>query len=114
MSDRMSDVEITRLCAKAMGYAEHHHATDKIAWTSFDGAGEIYDPLHDDAQAMALVKRFHLSIAIWDSLYESESGWWRVDRQQKTAIGPMHATTTRNKDLNRAVCECVAAMQKAK
>ena len=54
----MDNKEIIALCANAMGYAEHHSATDKLAWTSYDGVLGKYDPLTDDAQLMALVKKF--------------------------------------------------------
>ena len=60
-----------------------------------------YDPLHDDAQAMALVKKLNLSI------YETNAdGEWCVFQ-----IGTNELDTT-NSDLNRAICECVAKMEK--
>ena len=92
----MTDLEITKKCAEAIG------------WELFEENGElwekagliIYDPLHDDAQAMALVKKFHLSIIngtsfkkhIW--LVDGKTGGWS------------------DADLNRAICEAVAKMVK--
>ena len=47
----MTDLEITRLCAEAMGLLERRYGkNDEVSWVV---PGE-YDPLHDDAQAMAL------------------------------------------------------------
>ena len=47
----MTDLELTKLCAEAMGIeiSPVRHG---------DGDFSLYDPLHDDAQAMALVKKF--------------------------------------------------------
>ena len=47
----LTDLEIVRLCAEAMGLT---------SWQSGEGR---YDPLHDDAQAMELMKRLGLSIS---------------------------------------------------
>jgi hypothetical protein len=79
----MTDLEITKACAAKMGLSEEQQA----------GFCESpYDPLHDDAQAMALVKKFYLTISRgldgWSTL--GATGW------------------VSNKDLNRAICECVA------
>lgn len=93
----MNDLEITKLCAEAMGR--------KIVceWVLLK-----YNPLHNDAQAMALVKRFH--IQIWPEVKRSlrehiYTGWTTF------IFGTGTATST---NLNRAICECVAKMQKAR
>lgn len=104
----ISDVEMTKLCAEAMGYKivyPDDHVLP-IAIESDKGSG-VYNPLHDDAQVMALVKRFHLNILIFDKLDGHNAGWWRVDSQPELNI------TARNADLNRAVVECSARIQKA-
>ena len=98
----MTDLEITKLCAEAMGY--EFHETE----TSFDlGAtyvptievdGELYDPLQDDAQAMELVKKFNIAIG--------ELSW--DENQWKVKIDDME---WHDPDLNRSICECVAKMQ---
>ena len=87
----MTDFDITRLCAEAM--------FDTLEWEQrlFD-----YNPLHDDAQAMSLVRKFQLSV-YW--IPDSEGGWsaaWDFD---------FHVYAD-NSDINRAICECVAKMQK--
>ena len=93
----MTDLEITRLCAEAMG------------WEVFEEGGNlweraglvIYRPLHDDAQAMALVKKFRLSIG--------------TDADQWYLVLPDYPyKETNHADLNRAICECVAKMQAKK
>ena len=62
-------------------------------WTA-DGC---YDPLHDDAQAMALVKKFRLLVdggnAMW-CVHGDTAGSGRIDD-----------------DLNRAIVGCVAQMR---
>lgn len=93
----MNDLELTKLCAEAMGLKAHkgyYFDTDPLsAYLAVNnGQGLLWDyaPLHDDAQAMQLVKRFACA-----------------------AIEAMNAVQTGN-DVNRAVCEAVAHMQKAK
>ena len=108
----MTDLEITKLCAEAMGFI-----TMKTVWDSreqpgrdgylaFHGSTSIgwYDPLHDDSQVMGLVKRFWL-------LLSQQAG---PDRAEWIVNDPVVASTSVNFDLNRAICECVAKMQAAK
>ena len=116
----MTDLELTKLCAKAMGYKMRYVPERAMAsnfqydeWMAsypdkprepfFD-----YDPLHDDAQAMALVKKFHLHIGYNDinkSWYVAETlAWWKAFLDKSVF----------NTDLNRAIVECVAKMQQAK
>jgi hypothetical protein len=101
----MTDLEMVRLCAEAMGYIPFGPADTPHGqvWLT-KVAGEVYDPLHDDAQAMALVKKFGLSIA--PELGQGR-GLWRVNHWRDP---PLVLDT----DLNRAIVECVAKMQKAK
>lgn len=98
----MTDLEITKLCAGAMGI-------DALA---LEQGTLPYDPLHDDAQAMALVKKFQIVI----ERDPKRSDYFGVTlfpprfdgRNQQTQV-------VRNApDLNRAICECVAKMQEAK
>ena len=102
----MTDLEITKACAEAMGVRTVERAigphSGQAPALQLSGIGpgpiEWYDPLHDDAQAMALVKRFGLAIVCVGEFWE---------------IGPSddfsepHCST----DLNRAICECVAKMR---
>ena len=81
----LNDDEVTKSCAEAMG------------WTS---RFVDYDPLHDDAQCMALVKKFNINIC-WHEInipsnFQPTIYMWLRD------------------DLNRAICECVADMQVTK
>jgi len=63
-----------------------------------------YDPLHDDAQAMALVKKFELDIEAPRAGINAE---WEVYRYDNLAPNNCHS----NADLNRAICETVAKMK---
>jgi hypothetical protein len=114
----MSDLDMTRLCAKAMGYATEFESpfplweseTQPSAIAVLREPGDIarrYDPLCDDAQAMALVKLFDLSFCPrrFDSL----------ERQRHTVILHQENTTysAQNTDLNRAIVESVAKMMRA-
>lgn len=83
----MTDLEMTKLCAEAIGIWEirDYH--------------ETYDPLHDDAQAMGLVKRFRLFINSAD-----EEAYWKVAPHGQ-------GVTNCHSDLNRAIVECVSQMQ---
>ena len=131
----MSDLEMTRLCAVAIGW-KHLGAVGIILppevkypsqvdarftgklWCLSGGndwwetpTGEtvcglcesIPDPLNDDSQAMALVKKFNLAI---------QRGWnkWTalpvIDQREALEL---HAS---DDDLNRAIVKCVATMQK--
>ena len=108
----MNDIEITRLCAEAMGYDEYsEHIDAEGRWEIYlerdAGIGtRIYWPLNDDAQAMALVKKFGLHLGredIGDWIVEMFS--WKRGLWMEVA---------HSKNLNRAICECVAKMQVAK
>lgn len=120
----MSDLELVRLCAEAMGlyllpaYPKGHllynpnHDRGGFMWSGeIDGEGcyfiqsGAYDPLHDDAQAMALVKKMSLCISAPQS-YEVSGPKW--------GVGQDHKLSTWGPDLNRAIVECVAKMQAAK
>lgn len=88
--NRLTDFEIEHLCGQAMFSA--------LEWEQrlFD-----YDPLHDDAQAMALLKRFGLFLGRFSD------GMWCVD----SPLQEEQMCSYRNCDLNRAICECVAHTQ---
>jgi hypothetical protein len=110
----MTDLEMTKLCAEAMGlrllpaYPEGHilrtvrnvdetnglmvsRDGDRAYHFVEDGA---YDPLTNDAQCFALVKRFRL--------FNLEP--WVVAASYGMQLTDIDA------DLNRAVCECVATL----
>ncbi len=105
----MNDIEITKRCAEAMGltvWPEKH--SDGLF---VDGRGPVlqgtfstlWNPLTNDAQAMALVKKFVLHIE-WLATKD-----WSVDFGSRAQIQFVAC----NSDLNRAICECVAKMQKS-
>jgi hypothetical protein len=99
----MTDLEMVRLCALAMGYTYSDGMAER---TGREGEWETshrwrYDPLHDDAQAMQLVKKCRLSVGCLRG-----SGTWNV-------VGTYPAEAE-NSDLNRAIVECVAKMQAAR
>lgn len=108
----MDDLEMTKLCAEAMGWrgdgfiAEYRGGPLVLRVIPDEAKGYAipYDPLTDDAQAMALVKQLGLDIEyLGNTGYSKDTGnMWDV-----TAI----AHDARSSDLNRAIVECVAKMQ---
>jgi len=110
----MDDLEITKLCAEAMGLrwtmpSGTGSTGCQYVWVplpedhpSWDGGQMMYDPLHDDAQAMALAKRFMLDVDFFSmSAYRDFEGEERFGSHSDESV-------------NRAICECVAKMQKSK
>lgn len=81
----MDDIEITKRCAEASGVPFHPH----------------YDPLTNDAQCFALVKRMRLRIDV------SRSREWIVT---PTSPSDRNFFLVENENLNRAICECVAKL----
>lgn len=100
----MNDLEITKLCAQAMGYSgfRYHGNNPGYECASVNEIPERYWPLRDDSQAMGLVKKFRLSLDGVDKSKKWFAGDW------KTVSFAMDA------DLNRAICECVAKMTLAR
>ncbi|SRR6266446_3985513 len=106
----MTDLDKIKLCAEAMGYTtivqadyNPNFASFPVTWVSNNQERKnevLYDPFHDDAQAMALVKKLKLHI-YWDREYE---GW---------IVGPVGLAIAAN-DLNCAIVECVAKMRAAR
>ena len=99
----MTDLEMTRLCAESMGITYRVHSGSIRIWDTprpSDGmiVSSKYDPLHDDAQAMALVKKMDVSVARHGDI------WCAVN---------LHSIA-KNADLCRAIVECVAETQQAK
>ena len=101
----MTDLEMTKLCAEAMWIDTR--SPWEAWWRGVASRPTLkdyppFDPLHDDAQAMALVKKLELDIS-----HCEPSGWivFSGDGDGIDAIA---------EDLNRAIVECVAKMQSAK
>ncbi|MDO8706998.1 MAG: hypothetical protein Q7J84_18885 [Sulfuricaulis sp.] len=106
----MTDLEITRLCAAAVGETWRSDLNDDFLYEDSEGSLRSYTPLHDDAQAMALVKKMSIQI--------HHHGYAGGKASLTTVSGRMklddHPTKVCGTDLNRAICECVAKMQAAK
>lgn len=116
----MTDLEMTKLCAEAMGYQQRDDSKDLVFYDHVQPDSQIsvidhaappvrqvfdYDPLNNDAQAMALVKRFDLDI----SRYSADE--WSCDEflDQNYPEGWPHFES-----LNRAIVSTVAKLQEAK
>ena len=135
----MDALEMTRLCAEVMGWkffhSKHGHweITDPngnrhtVGFSShkydpYSGeklpeltAGDAlleagYDPLHNDAQCFALVKKFQLQLSAYN--VANELVWEASFRLSPLSNYVWHHTE--HPDLNRAVVECVAKMQQEK
>jgi hypothetical protein len=99
----MTDLEMTKLCAEAMGipYLGEDNQLFPKAIVATEPSLHVYAPLDDDAQAMALVKKFLPRIEPPTGAYS----YWRVYR------GDLEICS---ENLNRAIVECVAKMQKSR
>jgi len=102
----VTDLEITKLCAEAMGYKCEPHPNRKpyphLMWVS---NGQNWNPLKDKAQAFELVEKLKLQID-WASDGKKASAQYYWDY-------PLIESDD-SPDLLRAVCECAAKVQKAK
>jgi hypothetical protein len=110
----VTDLEITRLCAEAMGYSisRSKYQPHTQVWVTPPHSEQslpaafLYAPLHDDAQAMALVKKFPMTIE-HPSLTVGGKEWHVESVEIVNGICPdVYA-----EDLNRAICECVAKLK---
>ena len=101
----LSDLEMTRLCAEAMGYGGGTYYS--VSLYARDGEGmRLFDPLNDDAQAMALVKKLRLDT---EAALKDGAPWTVSGGDDTQWSGPI--AVAHNADLNRAIVECVAKMQ---
>lgn len=106
----MNDHEMTMLCAAALGLDfsnedSHGNAGQHVFYYNKYGVLTEFDPLCNDAQAMALVR--HLKLAVAYELGHWEA-WNHLDNSH-----PSHIVGG-DEDLNRAIVECVAKMQLAR
>lgn len=104
----MDDIKIVKACALAMGYTLCESTPDTGIWITVFEDGyhhdERFDPLHDDAQAMALVRRFKLGL-----LCDDRDNMWLAEEWPNYEGAKCGADL----DLNRAICLCVASMSAA-
>lgn len=105
-----TDLEIVRACAEAMGYVEpmYKRGDDHLLVDSMTHKpGEThkwipFDPLHDDAQALTLVKKFRLHI---NDMQDGNDRAWGVFHKAGGGLGVY------GRDLLRAICLCVFNMK---
>jgi len=102
----VTDLEMIKKCAEKMGYSivAEPNAENEFKHTVLVNELRVgYCPLHDDAQAMALVKKLRLSIDTY------EVGQWRVYTEE---LATLHGTMfcADGDDLNRAIVECVSKL----
>lgn len=109
----MTDLEMTRLCAEAMGlenYSPYSYADSPALYRQEtvdpEGAVSFYDPLHDDAQAMALLFYLVQKGVVTVSSFGFK---FRLDVDENPFI--CHKIESLE-ILRRAMVECVARMQK--
>lgn len=119
----MNDLEIVKLCAQAMGLElvkrPDHAITDPNSTVYYlaERFSTIYRPLHDDAQAMAMVRKFGLCVyhdllrpnEPWDIEYEVLREGPEGERYPIKTVA-----TAQGADLLRTICLCVAAPQSSK
>jgi len=98
----MTDLEITRRCAEAMGFKPRYfrlpNGDERIEYAVSRGWA-AYDPLHDKAQAFELVEMLNLCV---DKVREEAN-----PRSAVHAFGNWDSMVY-DHDLKRAVCLCVA------
>ena len=107
----MTDLEITKLCAEAMGYqviGQREPSTVLYSHPNSSAVTCFYQPIHDDAQAMALVKKLRLRVL------PQANGHWCVDNGEPTPYARGAYWLASAETLARAACECASQMQKAK
>jgi len=102
-SGHLDDLTATRLCAEALDFGIS--PTKCTALPAPTGCG-LWNPLHDDAQAMALVKRFGLQTSRHGDIWLAAFTFSEVSN----FVGHH----TEDADLNRAIVYCVAKMQSAR
>ena len=108
--------ETIRLCAEAMGYVftrENSHAPG-ILVTGIVNDESRYDPLTDDAQCFALVKKLKLTCTHYHVRTPHFGEHTQINEWQVRGGEPYANATSDTGDLNAAVCECAARVQLAK
>lgn len=105
----MDDLEMVRKCAVAMGYVLSDYEGFEYTIESPENMmGETYNPLHDDAQAMALVVKLRLRVM------PQMNSHWCADNGEPTPYVRGGYFLGQGNTPNRAIVECVAKMEDAK
>lgn len=108
----MTDLEITKRCAAAMGWYVGKLACLVVAYPVSDcaiiagndkGGESVWDPLHNGGQTFALVERLGLNIG------QTTQG---VKVFTTPLKGGFHEAD--DKDLKRAICKCAAKLEAPK
>ncbi len=110
----MNDLEMVTACALAMGLEPYAlngiaqqcgsdgiYVADKMQGRGYS----YYSPLREDAQAMGLVKRFEVKLTKRPK-YET---WRAVSYSRDNEV----ISTGTDRDLNRAIVECVSKLRSA-
>jgi hypothetical protein len=94
----MTDLEMIKKCAEKMGLDLGPEWDQGFVMLGGHSGKPmtLYDPLHDDAQAMALVKKFYLAIC-------RNTPYWDVRHVDGDEPGC-------DTNLNRAIVECVSRL----
>lgn len=100
----MTDLEIVRACALAMGIKPDPALVRSVNY-GYALSHMGYDPLHNDEQCFALVRTFSADIVY------SQDGLVTVSIYDADAIP--HSVDEDATDLNRAICLCVSALPPA-
>ena len=103
----MTDLEMMRLCAQAMGYIRTDREIsdeDFKNWQSYESLGNGWNPLEGN-EALEMVERFH--IQVWPTTKPQHgdveyTGWTAYIFKNGSASDP---------DLRRAIVTVVAKMQ---
>jgi len=121
MSEQLSDLEITRACAEAIGYkvmgefsTTHSDGREEFHYLDI-GANEYiieYNPLHDDEQAMALLIMLlncgkHVVI---ENSARKGLGYGQLPIMTVENSDVMRVESTEK--FRRAICLCVAKMHR--
>ena len=113
MEGNMTNLEITKLCAEAMGLVQYqleglgqNSAYGIYAVNSTDKGYFAYQPLEDDTQAMALVEKFGLDLS-----HDIDKIWTVCRSTPKLS---KQGCESEDISLKRAICLCVAKMQLSK
>lgn len=109
----MTDLELIKLAAEAMDLHFGDLPHQKNVPAEYEGPRITYDPLHDDAQAMALVKIFRLIIEPDGTCAECDywaASWVNASNRK----GSRSVAVRKAISINHAIVECVAKMQETK